>query len=62
MIYSSGKGFGYFLLVSVSISTAGGASLSLSVLVGNGITAYVKGRLLSLSTGSGGAMSLIVWS
>ena len=62
MIDSSGKGFGCFLSVSVSMSTAGGAYLSISMVVGTGITADVKGGLLSLSTGSGGAMSLIVWS
>ena len=62
VIFSYGKGVGYSFLGSVSVSTAGGASSSCSMVVVAGITDDGKGGSLSLSTGSGGAMSLRVRS
>ena len=44
------------------MSTVGVASSSDSMVVGTGITAYGKGGSFSLSSGSGGAINLIVGS
>ena len=62
VIVTYGEVVGYYSLGIVSVSIAGGASLSGSVVVITGSTDYGKGGSLFLSTGSGGAMILRVCS